>query len=396
MERVHFIRKDTDLVLVRVNHKAFPSGRFNYSTGQKVSTQNWQDGGLKRDQPTQWVKTYPKLRAYLEAIRATCEKHCAGDISEARLRSELQALAQGTARRTSGGLYETWKHVIETTKTAGGKPIKKSTKNSKTQSMTKCMEFDPDLTFRGITIDFYHRYYAWLEDPEKGGAPRTVGKHVKELKAFLNECLERDIPVPLDFKKKSFVAPKLEPDNTYLSEAELTHIYDTKVEKHLQPTRDMFIIASFTGQRWGDWPQLAPHNVEGNTIRVTQQKTGETVYIPIHPLVRTIWNKYDGLPGILSNQKFNLALKDICGAAKLGKTSLDGEIVEKADAISTHTARRSFASNAYLGGMDVLSIRKLTGHRTEKSFMRYIKLDNKSHGEKASKHSFFNPQMKAA
>ena len=395
MERVHFIRKDTDLILLRVNHKGFPKGRFNYSTGQKVTSQNWKDGALKRDQPTRFVNTFPKLRSYLEAIRAVCEKHCAGEVAESKLRAELQALAQGTATRRPEGLYNTWKHIIETTKTKAGKPIKKSSKSSKLQSLTKCMEFDPDLTFKGITIDFYHRYYAWLEEK----TPRTVGKHLKELKAFLNECLERDIPVPLDFKKKSFTAPKLEPDSTYLSEAELTQIYNIKFEKdqeYLEKTRDMFIIAAFTGQRWGDWPQLTPLNVEGSTIRVVQQKTGEVVYIPIHPMVRAIWNKYKGLPEILTNQKFNLALKDICKEATLGKTTLNGEQVEKSETISTHTARRSFASNAFLGGMEVLSIRKLTGHRTEKSFMRYIMLDNKSHGEKAGKHSFFNPQMKAA
>lgn len=391
MERVHFIRKDTGLILLRVNHRDFKGGRFNYSTGQKVSAQNWQDGALKRDQPTQWVKPYPKLRHYLEALRAACERHCAGEVSEPKLREELAAVAQGGPRRR-GGLYETWAHIIETTKSSNGMPIKKSSKSAKTQSLNKCMEFDPDLTFSGITIDFYHRYYAWLEKE----TPRSVGKHLKELKAFLNECIERDIPVPLDFKKKSFRAPKLEPDSTYLSESELTHLFNTKVAPHLEKTRDMFIVAAFTGQRWGDWPQLAPHNVEGNVIRVTQQKTGETVYLPIHPFVRAVWNKYDGLPEILTNQKFNLALKEVCVKAKLGKVALNGALVEKSETISTHTARRSFASNCYLGGLEVLAIRKLTGHRTEKSFMRYIKLDNKSHGEKAGKHSFFNPQMKAA
>jgi integrase len=42
--------------------------------------------------------------------------------------------------------------------------------------------------------------------------------------------------------------------------------------------------------------------------------------------------------------------------------------------ITTHTARRSFASNLYPDGLAASTIMKITGHRTEKAFMRYIKI----------------------
>jgi integrase len=42
--------------------------------------------------------------------------------------------------------------------------------------------------------------------------------------------------------------------------------------------------------------------------------------------------------------------------------------------ISTHTARRSFATNAYLAGQQTLNIMAITGHSTEKSFNRYIRV----------------------
>ena len=46
----------------------------------------------------------------------------------------------------------------------------------------------------------------------------------------------------------------------------------------------------------------------------------------------------------------------------------------KHDLITTHTARRSFATNQYLAGFPTTSIMKITGHRTEKAFMKYIKI----------------------
>ena len=42
--------------------------------------------------------------------------------------------------------------------------------------------------------------------------------------------------------------------------------------------------------------------------------------------------------------------------------------------LSTHCARRSFATNLYKQGFPTISIMKITGHKSEKSFMRYIKV----------------------
>ena len=47
---------------------------------------------------------------------------------------------------------------------------------------------------------------------------------------------------------------------------------------------------------------------------------------------------------------------------------------KKYQLLTTHTARRSFATNLYLSGFPSISIMKITGHTTEKSFMKYIKI----------------------
>ena len=49
---------------------------------------------------------------------------------------------------------------------------------------------------------------------------------------------------------------------------------------------------------------------------------------------------------------------------------IDNDEVDKWQEISTHTARRSFAMNAYLSrSMDAYQIVKCTGHKTETSFL---------------------------
>lgn len=43
------------------------------------------------------------------------------------------------------------------------------------------------------------------------------------------------------------------------------------------------------------------------------------------------------------------------------------------DLISTHTARRSFATNAYAAKVPISSIMAITGHSSEKTLRRYLK-----------------------
>jgi hypothetical protein len=65
--------------------------------------------------------------------------------------------------------------------------------------------------------------------------------------------------------------------------------------------------------------------------------------------------------------------------------------VEKKDLLSTHTARRSFATNAYLSrSMQVYEIMNCTGHKSESSFLKYLKLDGMDHAKLAANSKFFN------
>jgi integrase len=65
------------------------------------------------------------------------------------------------------------------------------------------------------------------------------------------------------------------------------------------------------------------------------------------------------------------------------------EQFKKWELVTTHTARRSFATNMYLMKVPTLSIMAVTGHKTEKAFMKYIKLANDEHA--ILMHSILNP-----
>ena len=94
----------------------------------------------------------------------------------------------------------------------------------------------------------------------------------------------------------------------------------------------------------------------------------------------------------------NEYVKELAELAKLNETILisftQGGIKQtktflKHQLITMHTARRSFATNAYLMGVPTISIMKITGHRTEKAFLKYIKISQEDNANKLVHHPFF-------
>ncbi len=241
----------------------------------------------------------------------------------------------------------------------------------------------------------------------KGYAVNTIGARIKELKLFMNESYERGLHSNLDFRSKRFSKPSEETNAIYLSEAELKAIYDFDFSDNekLDRVRDLFIIASYTGLRYSDLSSLTTNNInEGNdTINVKTRKTGQMVVLPIHTFIRQILRKYNNeFPKAISNQKFNDYIKEV-----VKKVGVDEEIpvqrkkrdlcyvekIPKYELITSHTARRSFATNAYLADIPAISIMKITGHKTEAAFMKYIKISEEENAIQLQTSKFFNPMV---
>jgi integrase len=205
------------------------------------------------------------------------------------------------------------------------------------------------------------------------------GSIIKCLKVFLNEATERGVNSNLAYKSRKFITTEEEVDNIYLSEKDLSEIAKLKdLDLSLERTRDLFLIGAYTGLRFSDLVQVKKEKIKGNILKLRQTKTGGEVVIPLKKEVLTILKKYDVLP-VQANVKMNLNLKDIAKAAK----------IKEWQRVSTHTARRSFATNAYLAGVPVIGIMKITGHQTQKNFLRYIKITNQENATTLLSHPFF-------
>jgi site-specific recombinase XerD len=268
------------------------------------------------------------------------------------------------------------------------------------------MEYQVDakkksIAFNDITLDFYHDFKRFMVEVKKYNE-NTQNKHTGLLKFFLNEATERKENDNIEFKSRRFSTPRKDVDSIYLDEDEIKLLMklDLSAEPRLEKVRDLFIVGCFTGLRFSDLTTIRAENISPDFkyLKTKTIKTDEFLEIPIHPIVRKVMEKYKGktpnhLPPVISNQKMNEYLKEIGEKANLsddvalfekkGKVRTQKK-VSKFSLITSHTARRSFATNEYLAGTPSYAIMAITGHRTEKAFLTYIKVTKKQYARQLS------------
>ena len=57
--------------------------------------------------------------------------------------------------------------------------------------------------------------------------------------------------------------------------------------------------------------------------------------------------------------------------------------------VSSHTARRSFCTNAFKAGMPIQDIMAISGHKSERVFLNYVKVQKVENAKRIAKHEFF-------
>lgn len=257
-----------------------------------------------------------------------------------------------------------------------------------------------DIQFEDINAEFYDNYIQYFNS--LNFAKNSVGKQIKVLKTFLNAATDRGINTNQFYKSKIFKKPSEEVDKIFLTDEEIQKIsaFDLSGQGSIEATRDLFVIACYTGFRFSDFSTIKREHINDNFITKKTLKTKAKVVIPIHPVVRTILEKYNySLPHCISNTHANSQLKDIAEMAKINteveviKTiggKYERNVYKKWQLVCTHTGRRSFATNSFLAGVPAISIMMITGHATESVFMQYISIDELANAEHIQSHAFFN------
>lgn len=245
--------------------------------------------------------------------------------------------------------------------------------------------------------DFANKYMKWCYE-KKNYKENTIYVTYEILKAQLNAAKKSGFNID-DTYYKELRGKCKDVDNIYLNEREIEAIYKLDIphlkkeglideKSTMEQTRDLFIVGCYTGLRRSDLNKLNDGiwNLaeDKNSVSIVAEKTKKPVVIPLHPYVRAIYYKYNGiLPKLGDKYNTNVHLKNLARLAGINevvsKTENRGGKVTtlkhpKYDLVSFHTARRSFATNMVLKGVPTLAIRQLTGHTNEQTFRKYVKV----------------------
>lgn len=334
-------------------------------------------------------KTYDDLEEKLERLPTKSE-------FEKALKDKFQAPGERT-----GGFLKYWQSRIDRMMAELEADGKRANRNSTASSYKQTLKIlsqmlGNDLSkmgFEQINEEFYTRMLRFCTQ-ELNHSPNNIGKHVKNIKAVMASAEFDGLHNNRSYKK--FKMPAEEVHNIYLNRDEIERIYNLDLTgslANLAQSRDLFVIACSTGLRFGDWSQLAGLDLEGSTVRIIPEKSKNPVIIPLSKRVKEILCRYDNFPKSKENQPLNRDLKEIARLAEINEpityqATQGGKRMtvtrEKWEMVSTHTARRSFATNLYLQGAPVLEIMKITGHKTETQFLKYIKITKDDAARKLS------------
>ena len=240
--------------------------------------------------------------------------------------------------------------------------------------------------FNTIGKDFYIKFTDYLK--ELGLKPNTVGSHIKRVKRLMNEANEDKFTSNNDHNNREFKVLKEDADTVYLTENDIKVLYNMAIEQpEYKKIRDIFVLNCYTGLRHSDWSKVAKEHIHEGKLYVRTQKTNEPVIIPVKPFITEILKRYRILQ-VPPLQKTNDGIRFI-GQLAFDKKLGNGDI-KKWRLIRTHTARRSFATNAYLAGIPMRDIMQITGHRSTESFLKYIRVTKLETAEKLKDHPFFS------
>jgi len=242
------------------------------------------------------------------------------------------------------------------------------------------------LPFDKVDMNFYYDFQKYYYDT--GMSTNYFGATIKNVKKFMKEAEKDGLHNNRIYLDDQFAKPNEEVDNVYLDIAKLQVLEKLNLSEtpYLDNARDLFLLASWTGLRFGDVSRLTQENIADGYIDIVTRKTGKEVAIPIAPVVQRIIEK--GLPHKISDVNLNIYIKDICKiAGEVDKSFLETVYLKKSIAgdvieigkpfykwVATHSARRSFASNMIQLGEPEFDIMEITGHNTLSAFRRYVKI----------------------
>jgi len=258
---------------------------------------------------------------------------------------------------------------------------------------------DAKLVLKDLSIDDFYGFCNFCE--ERNYSSGTIKRFLSRMKFFCARCNENNVKVSSAYNQRVFIENDSDGiEGIYLNEDEIQKIYDLNLSDNynLDHARDNFVLSCYTAIRVSDlMNNLDTSKIKEGIIRIKTIKTKTFVSIPMHNYVEQILNKrFGNLPCKFSDYDYNCYIKDICKLAKIDKITY-GKLWDKEKKrkvignrpkymyISSHTARKSFATNL-IGKVSDEVLMSVAGWNTSEMLKHYNKASKDDNAKELKKY----------
>lgn len=242
---------------------------------------------------------------------------------------------------------------------------------------------------------YYFRLVQKMNDQQY--SKNYQGSIISKLRTVMSEGYKQKYHRNESFQTfKKFVE---QPDTVYLTSAEIDKLWHLELKDEMEKkVRDLFLIGVYTAARFSDYSKLSKDNIRNGYITFNQQKTADSVVIPLSPRVAEILKRNGGHAPVVNQVVFNREIKTVCMRAgikeKVQVTKSKGMRHEtttepKWKLVSSHTARRTGATLLYKAGVPSRQVMLITGHKSEQAFRSYIRITKEENAEQLKNLPFF-------
>ena len=380
---------------------SFSGKRMVYYTGYRIDLEKWDSDNqrVKRNNLNQDGISGTIINSHLDQLKSTVtdiyteQKAIKKTPSVQFVRNELRN-RMGEEKKASS-FFDRFSSFIESESQANtwaeGTVTKFWTNYNHLQDFETKKHFKID--FDNIDDTFFNKYVAFQRD-DLLHRNTTIAKNLKIFKWFMNWATRKGYNKNLAYKDYNPDLKGISGNKKIivLSWEELMHLYDLKVKKnYLDQVRDVFCFCCFTGLRYSDVHNLKQSNIKGDYMEITTIKTDDSLIIQLNQYSKAILDKYKDIPfdddkclPVISNQKFNVYLKELGQEAKFNQSETTvyykgaerkEETFPKWKYLSTHVGRKTFVSNALYFNIPAEVIMQWTGHKGHEMLDKYLKIN---------------------
>jgi integrase len=333
--------------------------RFKMSMSEKVEKKHWSN---KMQKVKATHKNYIQLNKMISIIRDHIDeirleyKIDGKSLTPALLKIEVNKKLYGDHTNTFQSYAREWMATRQ---------VRATTARTYANFINQICLLYPGLRFEDMTKKWYDDYLAKMADKSINYKYRIL----KTAKDIMKNAHIDGLHQNTFYQSSSFKIRQEKSENIYLTLDDINNIYMSinNLDDRLRNAAIIFLIGCYSGQRHQTYSILKKSMIaivgDNEMISINTEKTTTRVSIPLIPKLK---NLLDIGYKPISQQKLNKYIKEVC--------QLCG--IKNHDKVSSHTARRSFATNAVLAGIDITYIMKITGHATESEFRKYVKIDD--------------------